>query len=983
MAIITEVQLQDGSVHQLGGSSGGNTYTLTKNGDTITLTGSGGDTSSVTDSDTKYTISINGQTLTLTPSTGSPQSVTLPDDDTTYTISINGHVLTLTPSNGTPQTINLPDEDTTYSLSITGDVLTLESSDGNDVSVTLPNDDTTYALSKSGSTITLTGSDGTTTTVTDSNTTYTFALSGNTLTITPSDGSAQTITLPDDDTTYTLSISGGTLTLTGSDGSTDSVSVQEPLVSGTNIKTINGNSILGSGDITIQDDDTTYTLSISGNTLTLTGSDGSTSTATITDDDTTYTISVSGDTLTLTGSDGSTDSVTLPDNNTTYTFSVSGHTLTITPSSGSAQTVTLPDDNTTYTLSISGNVLSLTPSSGTAQTVTLPIPSPSSTTPKMDGTASVGSETNYARGDHIHPSDTSKQDTLVSGTNIKTINGTSLLGSGDLTIQGGSDEYKAFYGTCSTAAATATKDVTLSNTTGWTLLPGTIVGVRFTNTNTASSVKLNVNGTGAKSIYYNASIYTGTDSNITGYANRTLFYMYDGTNWVWIQSSQYWGNTYDRTVLTNSGYKAGSSAIVAGNIITANTSGLYQHLKSGAQFDITMPILYASSAAAASATNNGGYITIPFTITTTQSITLTAYKPIYIKGTLAGKLFTPVSTTPLTQTEPTSADGYEYLLLGYATTTTVAYLLPEHPIYAYTGGAFTRIGGKAITNITRSGTTFTATREDNSTFTFTQQDTDNDHRRGFYGTCSTAAATAAKVITLANTSGWELIAGTIIMVKFTYTNTASNPTFNVNSSGAKNVWYNTALITTSNLNRAGYATRPQLYMYDGTQWVWIGMSAEDNTWNANAINTAGYVSAPTSSNPLAVWGTDSSGNPTWRQRTLYSATSSNAISSTNIDSRTNGASVTLPAGHSYLIVAQWIFNTRTTSGTTNSQVCIHNGSAIVASQRIFASASNYNVLQCMYITNLLSSDVTYTVQGSSSRAYTNATDNWIRAIALN
>jgi hypothetical protein len=31
----------------------------------------------------------------------------------------------------------------------------------------------------------------------------------------------------------------------------------------------------------------------------------------------------------------------------------------------------------------------------------------------------------------------SKQDTLVSGTNIKTINGTSLLGSGDLTISGG------------------------------------------------------------------------------------------------------------------------------------------------------------------------------------------------------------------------------------------------------------------------------------------------------------------------------------------------------------------------------------------------------------------------------------------------------------------------------------------------------------------------------------------------------------------
>lgn len=31
---------------------------------------------------------------------------------------------------------------------------------------------------------------------------------------------------------------------------------------------------------------------------------------------------------------------------------------------------------------------------------------------------------------------TSKQDTLISGTNIKTINGTSVLGSGDLVVEG-------------------------------------------------------------------------------------------------------------------------------------------------------------------------------------------------------------------------------------------------------------------------------------------------------------------------------------------------------------------------------------------------------------------------------------------------------------------------------------------------------------------------------------------------------------------
>lgn len=55
------------------------------------------------------------------------------------------------------------------------------------------------------------------------------------------------------------------------------------------------------------------------------------------------------------------------------------------------------------------------------------------TTPKMDGTAAVGSETAYAKGDHVHPTDTSRQATLVSGTNIKTIGSQSILGSGNLT----------------------------------------------------------------------------------------------------------------------------------------------------------------------------------------------------------------------------------------------------------------------------------------------------------------------------------------------------------------------------------------------------------------------------------------------------------------------------------------------------------------------------------------------------------------------
>lgn len=52
--------------------------------------------------------------------------------------------------------------------------------------------------------------------------------------------------------------------------------------------------------------------------------------------------------------------------------------------------------------------------------------------PAMDGTAALGIATVAARSDHVHPSDTAKQAALISGTNIKTVDGQSLIGSGNL-----------------------------------------------------------------------------------------------------------------------------------------------------------------------------------------------------------------------------------------------------------------------------------------------------------------------------------------------------------------------------------------------------------------------------------------------------------------------------------------------------------------------------------------------------------------------
>ena len=110
--------------------------------------------------------------------------------------------------------------------------------------------------------------------------------------------------------------------------------------------------------------------------------------------------------------------------------------------------------------------------------------------------------------------------------------------------------------------------------------------------------------------------------------------------------------------------------------------------------------------------------------------------------------------------------------------------------------------------------------------------TNNTH----YGTCSTAAATAAKTVSV---TGFTLAAGARITVKFTVTNTAANPTLNVNGTGAKAVYYKGAAIS------AGYLAANKVYefVYDGTNYVLVGDVDTNTTYSAATTAKAGLMSA--------------------------------------------------------------------------------------------------------------------------------------------
>lgn len=94
-----------------------------------------------------------------------------------------------------------------------------------------------------------------------------------------------------------------------------------------------------------------------------------------------------------------------------------------------------------------------------------------------------------------------------------------------------------------------------------------------------------------------------------------------------------------------------------------------------------------------------------------------------------------------------------------------------------------------------------------------------------YGVCTTEESNAAKVVPCSN---FELVTGARITVKFSLTNSAENPTLNVNSTGAKPIRYRGSAIPKSYLA----ANRIYEFNYDGTAFELVGDVAEGAAYSA-------------------------------------------------------------------------------------------------------------------------------------------------------
>ena len=102
-----------------------------------------------------------------------------------------------------------------------------------------------------------------------------------------------------------------------------------------------------------------------------------------------------------------------------------------------------------------------------------------------------------------------------------------------------------------------------------------------------------------------------------------------------------------------------------------------------------------------------------------------------------------------------------------------------------------------------------------------------------YATCTTAAATTAKVATL---SSYTLATGGIVAVKFTY-DVPANATLNINSKGAKNIYHKGSKIAAGVINAGDTAT----FIYS-SQYHLISID-RDTAYEEVTTTTAGLMSA--------------------------------------------------------------------------------------------------------------------------------------------
>lgn len=234
------------------------------------------------------------------------------------------------------------------------------------------------------------------------------------------------------------------------------------------------------------------------------------------------------------------------------------------------------------------------------------VPSASTATPNMDGTASAGTSTSWSRGDHVHPTDTSRaasSHTHGSITNAGAITSDTTVASGDkLIISDSSDSSKLKRSNVSFGTSTTTY---LRNDGTWGTPAGSSTDTKVTQTLSAgnSTYPLLFTNTADKTATSTDTARFTTSAKVNAYTGDITAGMYNGVR-VEVNS----GGSLVITDEENVGVETSEYFVLGGacekDVSTSVTSGDANLITSGAVYTYVNTQMVGALHYAGTATSN-------------------------------------------------------------------------------------------------------------------------------------------------------------------------------------------------------------------------------------------------------------------------------------------------------------------------------------------------------------------------------------------
>ncbi len=286
------------------------------------------------------------------------------------------------------------------------------------------------------------------------------------------------------------------------------------------------------------------------------------------------------------------------------------------------------------------------------------------------------------------------------------------------------------------------------------------------------------------------------------------------------------GNYFIPTHITN-----GSVTVTADNKGTVNISTLLPDVSNfvtSSDLSTTLSNYVLSSSLATVATT-GAYSDLTGTPTIPSKTSDLTNDSGFITGINSSDVTAALGYTPYNSTNPD----------GFITSSALApYALSSSLATVATSGDYDDLSNKptiptvndATITFTQGGTTkgtITLNQSSDATIALDAGGGGTTIPNPAYGTSSTAAATAQKVVSIPAIT--ELNVGQVIMIRPSTTSTVASSTIKLNNFTAYPMRYNNAAISTSTDSTVWGANFISSFMFDGTYWQFIGHGIDSNT----------------------------------------------------------------------------------------------------------------------------------------------------------